>query len=62
MRRRVLLAEDAERDIEDIHRYVAIHGSVVSADRLLEALDGACHSLTNMPERGKPLAIVGQAM
>lgn len=49
---RVLLAEDAERDIEDIYRYVARQDSVAGADRLLDALDEACGLLANMPERG----------
>ncbi|SDR18169.1 toxin ParE1/3/4 [Rhizobiales bacterium GAS113] len=52
MRYRVLLAEGAERDIEDIYRYIAHHDSVAGADRVLEALDECCVRLTDMPERG----------
>ncbi len=52
MRFRVLLAEDAERDIEDIYRYIASHDSVANADRVLTALEDACASLVEMPERG----------
>jgi toxin ParE1/3/4 len=62
MPRRVRLAEDAERDIEDIYRYVAIHDSVVNAGRLLDALNDVCHRLTDMLERGnipKELVQVG---
>lgn len=62
MSRSVRLAEAAERDIEDIYRYIAFHDSVVNADRLLEALDDACHRLADMPERGnipKELVEVG---
>jgi toxin ParE1/3/4 len=62
MRYRVLLAEDAERDIEDIYRYIAQQDSVSNADRILEAIDDACRGLADMPERGnipKELASVG---
>lgn len=62
MRFRVLLAEDAERDIEDIYRYIADHDSVSNADRVLAALEGACERLSEMPERGnipKELAGLG---
>lgn len=52
MPRRVLLAEAAERDIEDIYRYIAFSDSVVNADRVLAALDDACQRLSDMPERG----------
>ena len=48
----VLLAEDAERDIEDIYRYIARHGSVANADRVLAALDAICAGLVDMPQRG----------
>ncbi len=49
---RVVLVEDAERDIEDIHSYVARNDSVESADRVLDALEELCDSLTGLPERG----------
>ena len=49
---RVLLAEDAERDIEDIYRYIVHHDSAAAADRVIDALDDACRRLTDMPERG----------
>ena len=48
----VLLSEDAERDIEDIHRYVARHDAVGKADRLLVALEEACLGLSELPKRG----------
>jgi toxin ParE1/3/4 len=62
MPRRVRLAEAAERDIEDIYRYIAFHDSLVNADRLLTALEDACLSVADMPERGnipKELVQVG---
>jgi toxin ParE1/3/4 len=48
----VLLAEDAERDIEDIWRYVAEHDAVEKANRLLDGLQQACLGLTDFPGRG----------
>jgi toxin ParE1/3/4 len=62
MRFRVLLAEDAERDIEDIYRYIASSDSVGNAERVLSGLEGACERLANLPERGnipKELAGLG---
>lgn len=62
MRHRVRLVEDAERDIEDIYRYIAEHDSIENAGRVLEALSGACRQLADMPERGnipKELISVG---
>lgn len=49
---RVLLADDAERDIEDIYRYIVGHDSVGNAERVLSALEAACERLSDMPERG----------
>jgi toxin ParE1/3/4 len=49
---RVLLTDGAERDLEDIYRYVAERHSVVRADRLLAALEATCRSLAESPERG----------
>lgn len=62
MRYRVLLAESAERDIEDIYRYIARHDSLTNADRVLHALDDLCRRLGDMPEKGnipKELTAVG---
>jgi toxin ParE1/3/4 len=62
MRYRVLFAESAEQDIEDIYRYIARHDSVANADRLLQALDDRWRRLADMPEKGnipKELAAVG---
>lgn len=48
----VLLSSDAERDIEDIYRFVAINDSVDKAERLLSAIEALCLGLAEMPERG----------
>ena len=49
---RVVLVDHAERDIEDIHGYVAQNDSVARADRLLDALEELCNSLAELPEHG----------
>lgn len=59
---RVLLADDAERDVEDIYRYIASNDAVANADRVLAALEDTCARLYEMPERGnvpKELAGLG---
>jgi toxin ParE1/3/4 len=48
----VLLSEQAERDIEDIYRYIAEHDDVRKADRGLAALEKSCRALADFPERG----------
>jgi toxin ParE1/3/4 len=58
----VLLAEDAEHDIEDIWRYIARADTVGIADRIVDALEQACAGLSEMPDRGnvpKELAAIG---
>lgn len=49
---RVLLVEDAERDIEDIHAYIARVDSIGRADAILDGLEETCASLVDFPERG----------
>ena len=49
---RVLLVEDAERDIDDIHSYIALSDSPERADRVLDALEELCDSLAELPGRG----------
>jgi toxin ParE1/3/4 len=48
----VLLTEDAQRDIEDIHRFVAETDSPAQADRVLDRLVELAESLSVFPERG----------
>lgn len=48
----VLIAEDAERDIADIHAYVAETDSAQKADRLVDKLEELCAKLAELPERG----------
>jgi len=58
----VLLAQDAEADIEDITRYIATHDGWRNAEAVLRGLEHACHSLRDFPERGntpKELSALG---
>jgi toxin ParE1/3/4 len=48
----VLLTRDAERDIEEIHLYIAKHDSRGSADHVLERLVQATNGLRTSPDRG----------
>jgi toxin ParE1/3/4 len=48
----VLLAREAERDIEDIWRYVAEQDSPEKADRLLAHLEELILGLAGLAERG----------
>lgn len=48
----VLLSEDAERDIEDIYRYIAENDAPGKAERVLIALEARCRGLSESPERG----------
>ena len=52
MRFDVSLTADAERDIEDIYRYVTEHGGVVNADRVMKGIERTCRGLEIFPERG----------
>lgn len=61
---RVLLSEDAERDIEDLYRFLALRDGTETADRILGELEAAVASLEELPERGnipKELVSVGIA-
>ncbi len=48
----VALTKDAERDLEDIYRYIAEHDSPASADHVLDRLLQATDSLQSSPDRG----------
>ena len=52
MRFEVLVTEDAERDLEDIHSYVAEYDSRQKADYGLDRLLEVTESLATSPERG----------
>lgn len=52
MRYKVLLTEGAERDLEEIHGYIAQHDSPNSADYVLDRLTEIAENLAAFPERG----------
>ena len=49
---RVRLADEAQRDLIDVYRYVATHDSVEAADYLLDELETLCAKLSSLPQRG----------
>jgi toxin ParE1/3/4 len=48
----VALTKDAERDLEEIHFYIAEHDSPASADHVLDRLVKATDALKTSPDRG----------
>jgi len=52
MAREVVLTRDAERDLEDIYRYIAEHDSTASANYVLDRLFQATQDLSTHPDRG----------
>ena len=52
MRFRVNLIEDAEEDLLDIYRYVAVADSPQKAEKLLTRLEETCLKLENFPNKG----------
>jgi toxin ParE1/3/4 len=62
MRLKVLLTQDAERDLEDIYTYIAEHDCRRNADHVLDRLVELTDSLATSSERGvlpKELASLG---
>jgi len=51
-RYRVRIIEDAERDLIDIHTYIARHDSAANADYIVDQLETLCLSLADLPLRG----------
>ncbi|RUM08813.1 type II toxin-antitoxin system RelE/ParE family toxin [Rhizobium chutanense] len=59
---RVLFAEDAERDIEDLYRFITGRDGAGTAERVLSDIESACADLEEFPARGnipKELASIG---
>ncbi len=52
MRRKVVLTRDAERDLEDIYRYIVAQDTKASADHVLDRLLQIGQSLEETSERG----------
>jgi toxin ParE1/3/4 len=51
-RYRVRIVEDAEHDLIDIVRYIAVHDSPKNADHVLDQLESLCLGLSEFPQRG----------
>ncbi|AHG48236.1 plasmid stabilization protein (plasmid) [Rhizobium leguminosarum bv. trifolii CB782] len=59
---RVLFAEDAERDIEDLYRFIAGRDGAETAERVPSDIESACADLEEFPASGnipKELASIG---
>lgn len=48
----VLLLEDAQRDLEGLHEYIAQHDSPANAEYVLDRIEKALAALSTFPERG----------
>jgi toxin ParE1/3/4 len=59
---KVLLTNDAARDLEELYDYIALHDSTRNANYVLEQIDKAFSKLSEFPERGvypKELLAIG---
>jgi toxin ParE1/3/4 len=52
MRFDVVVSTDAERDLEDIYKYISEHDGMAHADHVLAKLEDTCRGLANLPQRG----------
>lgn len=52
MRYEVFLTEDAARDLEEIHGYIAAHDAPAKAEYVLDRIEEVIESLATFPERG----------
>lgn len=56
----VLFADDAERDLEDLYRFLAGRDGVQTAERIFGGIEQACLELEDFPGRGNvPKELVG---
>jgi len=59
---RVMLTNDAARDLEELYDYIALHDAPRKADYVLEQIEKAFSKLSEFPERGaypKELLVLG---
>ena len=52
MKYEVLIVEDAEADLLEIYRYVALNDSLEKADQLIDKLEQVIKALYRLPARG----------
>lgn len=48
----IRLSDDAEQDLIEIYRYIALHDSAEKAAYVLDQLESLCSRLAELPERG----------
>lgn len=48
----VVFTDDAATDLEDLYDYVAVHDTAGKAERLLDRIEDALHTLSDNPRRG----------
>lgn len=51
---KVLLTDDAARDLEELHRYLAAPDTLAAADHVLDRIEKVFLRLAALPERGHP--------
>lgn len=51
---KVLLTDDAARDLEELHRYMAEQDTLAAADPVLDRIEKGFLNLAALPERGNP--------
>lgn len=56
MKYSVLVTEDAQRDLDDIHAYIASQDGLARADTVLDGLGATLAKLAQFPSRGECLA------
>ena len=59
---KVLLTNDAARDLDELYDYIALHDAPRKADHVLEQIEKAFSKLSEFPERGaypKELLAIG---
>lgn len=59
---KVLLTQDALRDLEELYKYIALHDTSRKADYVLDKIEKAFSNLSEQPERGaylKELLVLG---
>jgi toxin ParE1/3/4 len=49
---RVMLTNDAARDLEELYDYIALHDAPRKADNVLDQIEKAFSKLSEFPERG----------
>ncbi|MEE4265489.1 MAG: type II toxin-antitoxin system RelE/ParE family toxin [Desulfobacteraceae bacterium] len=49
---RVMLTNDAARDLEELYDYIALHDAPRKADHVLDQIEKAFSKLSEFPERG----------